>query len=124
MVNRNLIRGLGIDEDTLDREIESAMGGETAEEHYWGGEDLALNSLVDGKILRVDDEFVLVDVGYKSEGLIPRNEWDEGETRPSPAMKIRVLIEDVEDVLGLGEEARGMIMLSKRKAERSKTGKR
>jgi small subunit ribosomal protein S1 len=118
MVNRNLIRGLEIDDDVLDREIESAMGGETADEHYWGGEDLAVNSLVDGKILRIDDEFVLVDVGYKSEGLIPRNEWDEDEPQPEPGMKIRVLIEDVEDALGLGEETRGMINLSKRKARK------
>jgi small subunit ribosomal protein S1 len=118
MVNRNLIRGLEIDDDLLDREIESAMGGETADEHYWGGEDLAVNSLVDGKILRVDEEFVLVDVGYKSEGLIPRNEWDEDEAPPEPGQKIRVLIEDVEDALGLGEEARGMINLSKRKARK------
>jgi small subunit ribosomal protein S1 len=117
MVNRNLIRGLEIDDDVLDREIEMAMGGESTEEHYWGGEDLAVNSLVDGKILRVDDEFVLVDVGYKSEGLIPRNEWDEHEP-PEPGQKIRVLIEDVEDALGLGEETRGMINLSKRKARK------
>ncbi len=117
MVNRNLIRGLELDDDILDREIEMAMGGESTEEHYWGGEDLAVNSLVDGKILRVDDEFVLVDVGYKSEGLIPRNEWDEHEP-PEPGQKIRVLIEDVEDALGLGEETRGMINLSKRKARK------
>ena len=117
MVNRNLIRGLEIDDDVLDREIEMAMGGESTEEHYWGGEDLAVNSLVDGRILRVDDEFVLVDVGYKSEGLIPRNEWDEHEP-PEPGQKIRVLIEDVEDALGLGEETRGMINLSKRKARK------
>ncbi|MEX2142297.1 MAG: S1 RNA-binding domain-containing protein, partial [Pirellulales bacterium] len=117
MVNRNLIRGLELDDEILDREIEMAMGGESTEEHYWGGEDLAVNSLVDGKILRVDDEFVLVDVGYKSEGLIPRNEWDEHEP-PEPGQKIRVLIEDVEDALGLGEETRGMINLSKRKARK------
>jgi small subunit ribosomal protein S1 len=118
MVNRNLIRGLEIDDDVLDREIESAMGGESTEEHYWGGEEIAVNSLVDGKILRVDEEFVLIDVGYKSEGQIPRNEWDEHEEPPTPGQMIRVLIEDVEDALGMGEEARGMIMLSKRKARK------
>jgi small subunit ribosomal protein S1 len=118
MVNRNLIRGLEIDDETLDRDIESAMGDESTDEFYWGGEDLAVNSLVDGTILRVDEEYVLVDVGYKSEGLIPRNEWDEDEPPPEPGQKIRVLIEDVEDALGLGEETRGMINLSKRKARK------
>jgi small subunit ribosomal protein S1 len=118
MVNRNLIRGLEYEDETLDRDLEAAMGGETADEHYWGGEEVNVNSLIDGKILRVDEEFVLVDVGYKSEGQIPRNEWEEGEPPPEPGMKIRVLIEDVEDSQGLGEETRGMILLSKRKARK------
>ncbi len=118
MVNRNLIRGLDIDDDVLDREIDAAMDGSTTEDFSWGGGDLAVNSLVDGKILRVDDEFVLVDVGYKSEGQIPRNEWDEEEPPPEPGQTIRVLIEDVEDVMGQAEETRGMIMLSKRKAQK------
>ncbi len=118
MVNRNLIRGLEYEDETLDRDLEAAMGGETADEHYWGGEEVNVNSLIDGKILRVDDEFVLVDVGYKSEGQIPRNEWEDGEPPPEPGMKIRVLIEDVEDSQGLGEETRGMILLSKRKADK------
>jgi small subunit ribosomal protein S1 len=118
MVNRNLIRGLEYEDETLDRELEAAMGGETADEHYWGGEEVNVNSLIDGKILRVDEEFVLVDVGYKSEGQIPRNEWEEGEPPPEPGQKIRVLIEDVEDSQGLGEETRGMILLSKRKARK------
>ena len=77
MVNRNLIRGLEIDNEELDRELEEAMAGGTGEQFEWGGGDLAVNSVVDGRILRVDDDFVLVDVGYKSEGQIPRNEWDE-----------------------------------------------
>ena len=40
MVNRNLIRGLEYEDDTLDRDLEAAMGGETADEHYWGGEEV------------------------------------------------------------------------------------
>ncbi len=118
MVNRNLIRGLEIDDETLEREIELAMDGSSAEDFAWGGQEIAVNSLVDGKILRVDDEFVLIDVGYKSEGQIARNEWDEGEPPPEPGQTIRVLIEDVEDIMGQSEESRGMIVLSKRKARK------
>ena len=55
----------------------------------WGGGDLAVNSVVNGRILRVDDDFVLVDVGYKSEGIIPRNEWEEGEEPPKSARSSR-----------------------------------
>jgi small subunit ribosomal protein S1 len=111
MVNRNLIRDL--------------------DEHDWTGlldtiapddielanEEISVNSIVQGRVLRVDPEFVLVDVGYKSEGQIPRNEWEDGETPPAIGEMIKVLIEEVEDPLGL-EDERGMIMLSKRKAEK------
>ena len=82
MVNRNLIRELEIG-DELDREIEQAMGGTDSGEYAVGTSTLAVNSVLMGKILRVDDEFVLVDVGYKSEGHIPRNEWDDSEPPPA-----------------------------------------
>ena len=83
MVNRNLIRNLETDHEELDRELELAMAEGTGEQFEWGGGGaVAVNSVVDGRILRVDDEFVLVDVGYKSEGTIPLNEWDEGEEPP------------------------------------------
>ena len=68
-------------------------------------------------MLRIDDDFVLVDVGYKSEGIIPRNEWEEGDELPEIGETIRVLVEDVEDVAGRQDD-RGMIVLSKRKAEK------
>ena len=81
-----------------------------------------------------------MDVGYKSEGLIPLSEWEpeveedpyghdpeateiepaempEPEPPPEPGDTIRVLVEDVEDVAGRHDE-RGMLVLSKRKAER------
>ena len=58
------------------------MGGTATEEIDWGGGELAVNKIIDGKILRVDGDFVLVDVGYKSEGIISANEWEEGEEPP------------------------------------------
>ncbi|MFM7077357.1 MAG: 30S ribosomal protein S1 [Planctomycetaceae bacterium] len=115
MVNRNLIRELEIG-DELDQEIEQAMGGTDSGEYAVGTSTLAVNSVLMGKILRVDDEFVLVDVGYKSEGHIPRNEWDESEPPPQVGDTVKVLLEEFED--GLLEEQRGLITLSKRKARR------
>jgi small subunit ribosomal protein S1 len=117
MVNRNLIRGLDNKED-LDEQLAAAMGGTATEEIDWGGGELAVNKIIDGKILRIDSEFVLVDVGYKSEGIIPVSEWEEGEEPPQVGQNIKVLIEEVEDVFGRTEESRGMISLSKRKAEK------
>jgi small subunit ribosomal protein S1 len=74
-----------------------------------------VNAVLEGKILRVDDEFVLVDVGYKSEGHIPRNEWDESEPPPQIGDVVKVLLEEFEEGQ---EEQRGLITLSKRKARR------
>ena len=79
MVNRNLIRGLDLKPEEWEEELALAMGGTATEDLEWGGGELAVNKIIDGKILRIDNDFVLVDVGYKSEGIIPLNEWDEGE---------------------------------------------
>ena len=89
----------------------------TEEIGEWGTREVAVNEIVQGHVLRVEGDFVLVDVGYKSEGIILRSEWEEGETLPSPGL-IKVLIEDVEDIHGLVDDSRGMITLSKRKAEK------
>ena len=115
MVNRNLIRELELG-DELDQELELAMAGAPEGEYSVGSATLAVNSVLEGKILRVDDEFVLVDVGYKSEGHIPRNEWDETEPPPQVGDIVKVLLEEFED--GSLEEQRGLITLSKRKARR------
>ncbi|HEX4145017.1 MAG TPA: 30S ribosomal protein S1 [Pirellulales bacterium] len=118
MVNRNLIRGLDLNKEEWELELAAALGGTATDEIDWGGENLAVNQIIDGKILRVDEESVLVDVGYKSEGTIARNEWEEWEEPPQVGDVVKVLIEDVEDVFGRTEESRGMIVLSKRKAEK------
>ncbi|MFM8284119.1 MAG: 30S ribosomal protein S1 [Planctomycetaceae bacterium] len=115
MVNRNLIRELEIG-DELEQEIDRAMSGADESEYEGGGAALAVNAVLDGKVLRVDDEFVLVDVGYKSEGYIPRNEWDDTEPPPQIGDTVKVLLEEFED--GALEEQRGLITLSKRKARR------
>jgi len=115
MVNRNLIRELELG-DELDQELELAMAGAEAGEYSIGTATLAVNSVLEGKVLRVDSEFVLVDVGYKSEGHIPRNEWDDSEPPPQVGDIVKVLLEEFED--GQVEEQRGLITLSKRKARR------
>jgi small subunit ribosomal protein S1 len=114
MVNRNLIREYDLTED----EEMSAIGTALPEDIDWlESEDVGPNQIVEGRVLRLDDDYVLVDVGYKSEGIIPRNEWEEGEEPPAVGEKIRVLVEDLEDIVGRQDD-RGMIVLSKRKAEK------
>jgi small subunit ribosomal protein S1 len=115
MVNRNLIREFDISED----DWSAAVGELAPDDASWlGGKDVDVNQIVEGKIIRIDEEFVLVDVGYKSEGMIPRDEWEpEDPDQPEIGQIIRVLVEDVEDNMGHLDE-RGMITLSKRKAEK------
>jgi len=69
----------------------------------------AAGEIVKGTVIEVRPKEVLVDIGYKSEGVIPANEFDDIK-----AMKIGdeidVLIEKLED-------KDGMVVLSKEKAE-------
>src|SRR5262245_16067247 len=116
MVNRNLIRGLDVGDDELDREIEAAMADAATGTLAVANVDLSENSIVEGRIIRVDDEFVLVDVGFKSEGQIARSEWDETEEPPAIGQQLKVLIEEVDESTDL--ETRGLIALSKRKARK------
>jgi small subunit ribosomal protein S1 len=121
MVNRTLIRNLELDDNELDalfnREVSSID-----EEGSWvtppGNEhDFDVNKIVEGRVLRINEENALVDIGFKSEGLIPLSEWDEGEPPPQVGDVYRVLVEELEDESGL-EELQGMVHLSKRKAKK------
>ena len=118
MVNRNLIRGLDQDQAEWEDELALALGGEATAVLELGGKGLGINQIVRGRILRVDHEFVLVDVGYKSEGSIPRSEWDEDDEEPAIGQEIDVLVEEVENDEGVTEITEGMLNLSKRKAKK------
>jgi len=71
--------------------------------------------VVQGTVLSVDSDHVQVDVGFKSEGLIPTWEFmdDDGTVLVKAGDQVDVLVEDAED-----EE--GRIVLSKEKADRLK----
>lgn len=71
--------------------------------------------VVQGTVLGIDNEHVHVDVGFKSEGLIPLWELmaDDGRVLVKPGDRVDVLIEETED-------ADGRIALSKEKADRLK----
>jgi small subunit ribosomal protein S1 len=127
MVNRNLIRSLT--DDDLDAEMTVALGGTSYEDFEPEvniatadlAPDFSVNKIVRGRIIRVDDENVLIDVGFKSEGTVPRNEWDEGEDPPVVGQHVDVLVEDVEDEQGMTDDPYGMINISKGKADKFKT---
>ena len=71
--------------------------------------------VVTGEIVQVDKEFVLVDIGYKSEGQIPISEFvdPEGNVTAKVGDQVDVLLER-------RENDEGVILLSKEKAAKIK----
>jgi small subunit ribosomal protein S1 len=119
MVNRNLIRSLETDaaiSALFDQEFAGIDDDGTVLGTMEGEASFDVNSIVVGRIIRIDDDIVLVDVGFKSEGSIPRSEWDEDEDPPAVGQTFQVLIEDLEDEFGRADDPHGMVSLSKRKA--------
>jgi small subunit ribosomal protein S1 len=120
MVNRNLLRQFDLPEDQLQNELQDVFrreGGEADIEDWLPPEEqqFEVNKIVKGRVINLVGDAVLVDVGYKSEGIIPVQEWyDEGADRvvpPQPGDQIDVLLDAVED-------ESGAIVLSYRKAKR------
>jgi small subunit ribosomal protein S1 len=65
-------------------------------------------SIVTGKVLSVHDGDVLIDIGYKSEGIVSVQEFNDLEEDPV-GQEVEVFLEQLED-------KEGMIVLSKRRA--------
>jgi len=69
-------------------------------------------SIVTGKIISVHDGDVLIDIGYKSEGVVDANEFKDLDEDPV-GQEVEVFLEQLED-------RDGMIVLSKRRAEQQR----
>ena len=123
MVNRNLLRQYDLSDDELQQELSAAFSKPDDPEltvNNWlrdQEQEFEVNKIVNGRVVGIAGDQVVVDVGYKSEGVIPLNEWiEEGmdaNARPNPGEQIQVLLEAVED-------ESGNIVLSYRKAKRQK----
>jgi small subunit ribosomal protein S1 len=76
---------------------------------------LSEGEIVSGKVINITDNEVVVDVGYKSEGLIPIEEFKDysGNLTVEVGDEVEVLLEKTEDL-------EGHVLLSKHKAERRK----
>ncbi len=69
--------------------------------------ELSEGSIVKGKILEIKPQVILVDIGYKSEGAIPSNEFEDEDIQVGD--EVEVLLERLEN-------DEGMVVLSKEKA--------
>jgi len=71
--------------------------------------DVKQGELVKGRLVRIQDDNVIIDVGFKSEGTIPRSEFGE-DAKLEVGQEVEVVLESVEDL-------EGNLVLSKSRAD-------
>ena len=71
--------------------------------------DISENQLIEGRVVGMNDRDVLIDIGFKSEGLIDRSEFNE-DSLPAIGDQVEVYLEYLED-------SSGNTILSKEKAD-------
>ena len=71
--------------------------------------DISEHSLIEGRVVGMNERDVLIDIGFKSEGIIDRSEFNEDEL-PAIGDQVEVYLEFIED-------ASGNTILSKEKAD-------
>jgi small subunit ribosomal protein S1 len=78
--------------------------------------------VVNGRVVRIDKDEVLVDIGYKSEGVIPSNELSIRKS-VDPGDEVE-LGEEVDALVLTKEDAEGRLILSKKRARFEKAWRR
>lgn len=103
MVDRNLLRELDVPDLEGEEFDMGLLLGNTP--------GVTAGGIVPGRVVEVVGDQVVVDVGYKSEGLVRLSEWGEDEATPSPGDEVEVLLEGMDDETG-------EVVLSRYKARR------
>ncbi len=78
--------------------------------------------VVTGKVVRIDNDEVLVDIGYKSEGVIPANELSIRKS-VDPSEEVQ-LDEEVDAIVLTKEDQDGRLIMSKKRARFEKAWRR
>jgi len=90
-----------IEPGVIDPELEKAYSGTLI--------DISEHQLINGRVVGMNERDVLIDIGFKSEGIIDRSEFDVEEL-PAIGDQVEVYLEFIED-------ASGNTILSKEKAD-------
>src|SRR5262249_49775098 len=102
MVKRTLLHQFDLSQDELQHDPEDAFRREDigADLEDWlppEKQRFQVNKVIDGRVVNIVGDGVLVDVGYKSEGVIPLQEWyddnDEQVHPPRIGSEIKVLLD-------------------------------
>lgn len=106
MTEKTIVSSAGIDKELSFAEL---LASEFSRDEVQEGE------IISAHVLSVNKDFVLVDIGYKSEGLIPTNEFPiiNGDPQIKVGDRVDVLVET-------RENESGHLVLSKEKADRLK----
>jgi len=95
-----------------DEKISSEDYKNLLEKYQFSAKEIAPGKIVKGKVLKVTPNHVLVDIGFKSEGVIPLEDFEDrqepGRIRPG---------DDVEAILEKTDFREGYLVLSKKRAD-------
>jgi len=100
---------LRIRSDLYDEEYTEQQYEEMMQLYEGTLQSIAEGEIVKSKVLRVTDTHVILDVGFKSEGAVAKEEFKSPED-VKPGDEVEVYLEDLED-----ED--GAVVLSKKKAD-------
>jgi len=115
MIDETLIASLGVDDADAEALVREAYGTELADGDMdavlgEAAEDITPGKLLKGRIIGFSGDDVVIDVGLKSEGLIPREEFP-----PDQELKVGDTVDVLLDSI---ESGSGLVQLSHRKALR------
>ncbi len=114
MVDRNLIRTLDVSEDDINNQLNDAFGGDFDEgmlsQMVQDATTHEPNKILTGRVVNVIGDDVVIEVGLKSEGAVSLSEFADRD-KIEIGMEVEVLLEEI-------ESEGGLVVLSKRKADR------
>ena len=115
MVDANLIRDLEVTDADIDAQLQEAFGEDFQLETLESVVDDSLSdygeeNIMKARVIGTSGREVILDVGLKSEGIVDIGEWND-PAEVTPGLEVDVVLEEVEDDTGL-------VILSKRKADR------
>ena len=105
MVDYNLINSLDTRDDQFEKELAEAFGGEFGEDAINATVEETLGNfqagtILKGKVVGIVGDDVVIDVGLKSEGMVPLNEWED-KSEVDVGDEVAVWLETVESDSGL-----------------------
>lgn len=86
------------------------------DKYQFSQQEAAPGKIVKGRVIKVTSDQVLIDIGMKSEGMIPLSEFALGNAAPVPP----AAGQEVEAVLEKNDRKEGYFILSKKKADAEK----